>query len=142
MWGPQVGAIGINLTLNPLGLAPWPMIVTRGGTITEWTVSFESIAAVGVALGTPAMVQAEILYAPALVTTPESLANIVLTPIATMNIGTIPLVGAFEAYTGTQTLLVPFVVGAGDYLAVRFSINSALVSSVTGFHAQASIAFS
>ena len=86
--------------------------------------------------------QAEILYASSLATSPESLNNISLAPIATMNLGTIPLVGAFDAYTGTQVLAVPVTIAAGDYLAVRFAVNSLLIASVNGFHAQASIALS
>ncbi|WP_221414140.1 hypothetical protein, partial [Paenibacillus sp. 598K] len=141
MWGPQVGALGIALTLDPLGIPPWPRIVTRGGRITEWTVSFESIAAAGVSIGTAATMQAEILYAPALPATPFNISSITLNPIATINIGTIPIVGAFQAYTGTQILPTPFTVNAGDYLLVRFAVNSLLIASVNGFHAQASLTF-
>ena len=140
MWGPQVGALGITLTLDPLGAPPWPMIVTKGGVITEWTASFESIGAAGVSIGLPATLQAEILHASALPSSPGDIGDITLTPVATMNLGTIPLVGLFDAYTGTQVLGAPIAVAPGDYLLVRFAVNSILVASVNGFHAQASIA--
>ena len=92
------------------GVPPWPMIVTSGGQITEWSVSFESIAAAGVSLGTPATVWTEILHASALATSPGNLGNINLVLVATMDLETTPLAGLFTAYTRTQILGMPITI--------------------------------
>ena len=138
-WGPIVGALGLVVTLDSTGLPPFPIKVTRGGTVSQWSASFEAVESSGVSIGTAATVYADLLHAPALTSTPEVLSNINFTVIDTINLGDIPLIGAFEAYTNNQTLATPVNIAPGDYLIVHFYVDSLLVSSVTGFHAQASV---
>ncbi|MCL1924206.1 MAG: collagen-like protein, partial [Defluviitaleaceae bacterium] len=156
MWGPQVSALGAAISLDSTGIPPWPMKVTKGGSITEWAASFESIAAAGINLAvldplgilglTNPTVNASLLHAPALTSSPEALGDLNFTVIDTINLGEIPLVGVFSAYTGDHTLATPVTINAGDYLMVQFYINSSsaltVAVSVDGFHAQASVAIS
>jgi hypothetical protein len=142
MWGPAVEALGAILVLDSTGLPPWPMKVTRGTTITEWSASFEAVAAVGLAVGSSPL-QADLLYAPPLATTPASLSGLTFQLVSSINLGNIPAVGLTiaTAFAADQILATPFTIAAGGYLMVKFYINTSVgVATATGFHAQATVA--
>lgn len=132
---------------NDWGLPPFPIKISVGTSITDWAVSFEATASVGIDLSQldPAgllglkapEVHAELFHAPRIAGSPIDMSQLVYTKLDDLNLGEIPTVGAGQAYTGGVIKGTPIAIASGDYLAVRFYINSELASSVTGFHAQA-----
>ena len=133
----HVSPVGTPVTLRPIGMQPWPLIVTLGGYVKEWTASFGTTRS-DIAPGATATLKAELLYAPPRVASPERIDIISLVPISTISLGEILYDEDGLSYSGSGTVNLPFE--KGGYFLARFAIDSIDVANVEGFEAQASIA--